>query len=260
MRLTSVATFSSYLPPLLPIIATLGYLCCSTLFVFPPEEVVVEANGHCAYDPSSMPDVYKPGDLHAMFEHIVTDHKQYDPKIHSRPHTMGAKGVEGRRLEDGQIDGPWVVTLDSFMTEEECDRLIQLGHEEGLQRARNHRGEVVPYKTHHHSQCSSVAWDNDPVSQRVLQMIENVTKVPSINYDHTYFLRYESGQRYGTHHDYIYHESVECGARMLTFYVYLSDAEGGGTNFPFLGDNGLTVEPKRAEQFCGQVWSMTIHH
>jgi hypothetical protein len=35
----------------------------------------------------------------------------------------------------------------------------------------------------------------------------------------------------------------QCGPRMLTFFIYLSDVEaGGGTDFPILG---LTVMPKR---------------
>lgn len=47
-----------------------------------------------------------------------------------------------------------------------------------------------------------------------------------------------------THHDYIPHQADrQCGPRILTFFLYLSDVDaGGGTNFPKLD---LTVEPKR---------------
>jgi len=47
-----------------------------------------------------------------------------------------------------------------------------------------------------------------------------------------------------THHDYIPHQrDRQCGPRILTFFLYLSDVEaGGGTNFPQLD---LTIEAKR---------------
>lgn len=46
------------------------------------------------------------------------------------------------------------------------------------------------------------------------------------------------------HHDYIPHQlDRQCGPRILTFFLYLSDVEGGGgTRFPQLD---ITVEPKR---------------
>lgn len=46
------------------------------------------------------------------------------------------------------------------------------------------------------------------------------------------------------HHDYIPHQADrQCGPRILTFFLYLSDVEGGGgTRFPQLD---ITVEPKR---------------
>jgi prolyl 4-hydroxylase len=46
------------------------------------------------------------------------------------------------------------------------------------------------------------------------------------------------------HHDYIPHQADrQCGPRILTFFLYLSDVVGGGgTNFPQLD---ISVEPKR---------------
>lgn len=52
------------------------------------------------------------------------------------------------------------------------------------------------------------------------------------------------GQFYRTHHDYIGHQkNRQCGPRILTFFLYLSDVEeGGGTDFPQLN---ITVMPKK---------------
>jgi prolyl 4-hydroxylase len=68
--------------------------------------------------------------------------------------------------------------------------------------------------------------------------------IPANNSEDLQLLRYEKGQFYRTHHDYIPHQvDRQCGPRILTFFLYLSDVEaGGGTNFPNLG---ITVMPKR---------------
>ena len=51
-------------------------------------------------------------------------------------------------------------------------------------------------------------------------------------------------ERSREHHDYVpLLAELPCGPRILTFFLYLSDVEGGGgTNFPELD---ITIEPKR---------------
>ena len=57
-----------------------------------------------------------------------------------------------------------------------------------------------------------------------------------------------------THHDYIPHQiDRQCGPRILTFFLYLSDVEaGGGTNFPQLD---LTVDPEKGRAL---LWPSTL--
>jgi len=68
--------------------------------------------------------------------------------------------------------------------------------------------------------------------------------IPSENSEDLQLLKYEVGQFYNTHHDYIPHQKDrQCGPRILTFFLYLSDVEsGGGTDFP---DLGIKVTPKK---------------
>ena len=56
--------------------------------------------------------------------------------------------------------------------------------------------------------------------------------------------RYEPGQFYNTHHDYVIHnKDRQQGPRILTVFLYLNDVEaGGGTNFDTLN---ITVMPRR---------------
>lgn len=57
--------------------------------------------------------------------------QHYEPKVLSRPsYTDG----DSEETADYQL-GPWVVILDSFLTDDECERLIELGAIEGYKRS-----------------------------------------------------------------------------------------------------------------------------
>lgn len=95
-----------------------------------------------------------------------------------------------------------------------------------------------------------------------------LTGIPETNSEHLQLLRYEVGQKYKVHHDYIpYHRNRQGGPRILTVYLYLNDVEEGGeTNFnkiPAEGEEitedeeiiGLTVSPKRGRAL---IWPSTL--
>jgi prolyl 4-hydroxylase len=80
----------------------------------------------------------------------------------------------------------------------------------------------------------------------VIDRITDLTNIPEVNSEWLQMLRYEEGEYYRSHHDYIEHQiDRQEGVRILTVYLYLNDLdeeEGGGTQFTNLG--GLTVQPK----------------
>jgi len=213
-------------------------------------------------DPN-FPNAMEPGDLHRMFEKIVapdSESQKFKPIIHSRPYTPGAEGVEGQPLEKGQIEGPWVLTFDEFLTEQESDILIELGSIEGYERSTDVGEQLFDGtfdkkeslgRTSHNAWCKEQCMKNE-TAQVVLNRIESVTGVPTTNYESFQLLRYELDQKYNTHHDFIDHQSErQCGPRILTFFLYLSDVEeGGGTNFPRLrtpDGSSITVMPKKGQ-------------
>lgn len=73
---------------------------------------------------------------------------------------------------------------------------------------------------------------------------------------HSCLDRYEEGEKYEQHHDYIeHHVQRNQGPRMLTVYFYLNDVPaGGGTRFP---DLGLTVTPKQGRVV---IWPSVLDH
>jgi len=195
----------------------------------------------CPID-KTLPVALQPGDLNKIFERLVTDeyYQQFEPHILSQP--------------TPDLDAPWVITLENFMSPEECDRMIDLGTAMGYKRSgdtgkRNFDGTYE--KAVHSGRTSTNTFcqfdcETDPVTQQVTARIENVTGVPQINYEYLQLLRYESGQFYDTHHDFAgYHLERQFGPRIITVFLYLNDVEeGGATEFPELG---LTVVPKKGK-------------
>jgi prolyl 4-hydroxylase len=204
----------------------------------------LDFNVRCPFDKDA-PTVWGAGGLNAMFEKIVASpaNEQYNVTIHSSPASY--KDHEGD-------DGPWVITLDDFLSPAECEQLIQLGHDIEYTRsedvgAKRFDGTYDPIVSK--DRTSTTAWCvddcfKDPVAIAVRERIEELTGIPDANSEYLQLLRYEVTQRYNVHHDYIpFHRERAQGVRILTVFLYLADVEaGGGTNFPRLD---LTVMPKQ---------------
>jgi prolyl 4-hydroxylase len=198
----------------------------------------IDFEARCPWD-KSKPSILKEGDLNKLFTRLTTEpcYQKYEPTIHSSPPS-----------------GPWVVTLENLLTPEECDRLIELGAEEGYEISRDvgakkfdgtHEAVTSSGRTSTNAWCNGACY-NDTMTQSVLAKIENVTGVPEANSEYLQLLRYEESQFYHTHNDYIHHQlNREEGVRILTVFLYLNDVEEGGeTDFPRLG---ITVSPKRGK-------------
>ena len=86
----------------------------------------------CPLDPNAVDALY-PGDVTKVFNRIQTDPslQQYQPKIVSRPSYLEGDTEE---TADYKI-GPWMVVFDNAISDEEADRLIELGGIEGYERS-----------------------------------------------------------------------------------------------------------------------------
>lgn len=230
---------------------------------------LIDMESRCPKLPDAIPAL-KPGDLNSMFQRIVdtapgnrtltdedrlqlakSEMTEYSVTVHSRPSDDPVTEVNidlDKRLP------PWLITFENFLTDDECDAMIQLGYEKGYKRSEDVGAEkfdgTVDSKqskgrTSENAWCSSRNGCRDePVPKRILDRMSNVMGIPSMNSEDFQILKYEVGQFYNTHHDYIPHQKErQCGPRILTFFLYLSDVnEGGGTDFPNLE---ITVKPKK---------------
>ena len=204
----------------------------------------------------------EPGDLNRFFEHIV----QTQPKVtvHSGPADI-VQGINLATTTPNAFipDGPWIVTIDDFLTPTECEHLIQQGESLGYKRSKGLKlvtddGEAVDFDSD--TRTSFNTWCKDscrahPETQKIAQRLtELLSPIPEMNSESWQLLKYESGQFYQTHTDYIEHHSkLEPGVRILTAFFYLNSAEGGGTNFPKV--HNLTVHPVQGR---GVLWPSVL--
>jgi len=171
------------------------------------------------------PALEGPGQITATFERAAS-FAEFGPTIRSSPHS--------------DPPGPWVLTFDNFLTEEEVDAFISTT-DHHFQRSL--AGDVVsPVRTSQQAWCQVDPCVNHPLVNRVHERVVNVTGIPKPNAEFFQVLRYEPGQFYRTHHDQNAAPDSIMGVRLFTFFIYLREpTRGGATYFPQLN---LTVQPK----------------
>jgi prolyl 4-hydroxylase len=192
---------------------------------------LLDIETRCPKDPNAVPGL-KPGDVNKMFERIVetapgnrtlTDEEreelkaagisEYSVVIHSRPSNKPSTEVS---LKTDKELPPWVITFENFLTDEECDAMIEHGHKEGYKRSEDvgkqqFDGSVGSVKSK--GRTSENAWcgirsgcREEEVPKRLHERISNVTGIHPDNSEDFQILRYEIGQFYNTHHDFIPHQ------------------------------------------------------
>lgn len=245
------------------------------------EEQVI---GDCVPDRES--DIFEPGDINRMFERIVEDAAKHDEvtysvNILSRPRAMTEHNniiEETPLLLDNNIsdtpDGPWILTIDNFLSAEECDRLIQLGHtevyeasglveedemtEEEWQEALKEPDRV---RTSTNAWCMDECYE-DEIAKQVIAKIENLTGVPDNYQEWLQLVKYVPGQFYKMHHDNS-EEIIDglSGPRLLTVFMYLNDVEeGGATRFnDLLGDGSMVQLDVFPRKGTALIWPSVLN-
>mmetsp|Transcript_13179 Transcript_13179/g.52805 ORF Transcript_13179/g.52805 Transcript_13179/m.52805 type:complete len:325 (+) Transcript_13179:696-1670(+) len=213
-----------------------------------------------ALDMTQRPAI-EPGDLEARFRDVAFNRAaDLGVTVHSAPEgsfSSSNSSVFGDNATAPPLTGPWVVTLDNFVSDEEADAIVasvstsfSRSTDQGRTDAFGEQEKVVSQgRTSENAWCTG-ACETSPATRRVMARIQNVTGVPTENYESFQVLRYLPGQYYRAHHDMSGADNtLACGPRIYTFFLYLSDVEEGGeTEFPSLRDadrRPLKIRPKR---------------
>jgi len=199
--------------------------------------------------PDEEENIFEEGDMDLMFRRMVGEQppldgiilSDYVPFVHSRPDQPPANMTDDSNF----ILGPWVVTLDNFLSNEECDHLIKLGQFRGYDRSELENEEEEDedeeqYRTSENTWCKDEC-NEDPVVTNILERISNITGIPEDNSEYLQLLKYTEGQFYKTHHDFIEDSNEDPdGPRLITVFLYLNDVEeGGATRFNDLSSNNI---------------------
>lgn len=144
----------------------------------------------------------QPGDLNILFERIVSDPalKQFEPRVISRP-TLAPGDTIGSA--EYIVGGPWLVVFENTLSDEETDRLIELGNKKGFLRSMNggaafngaFQQSVDTKRTSETAWCDQECLD-DSLAFGVVSRIENITSIPHGYSEHLQLLRYTDGQYY----------------------------------------------------------------
>ena len=174
-----------------------------------------------------------------MFAHLVTspEYAQFSPEIISRP-------IANPNPKFNEVDGPWIVVLNDFLSEEECEILMELADEEEYEPIEGYQDdEEEIYQSFGRRLCKGECSDADVVAT-IEERLEYITGVPRHHSELFEFVQYGEGDMLGVHSDYIAGEySRMQGPRIFTVIVFLNsipqsedeDADyNGGIEFPFI--------------------------
>jgi hypothetical protein len=181
-------------------------------------------NNRCAKTPDADPVLSKSGDINQLFERIValgTNHthrnetiftKNHSVTVHSRPDGTRI-GSQNRRsgVVSSSSSSPWMVTLENFITEDECDAMIEDGRKEGFSpsvdaKEQNHRRTATPNTTTTTMKTvgrrnSETAWCTSKnnctyreVPDRLHRRLSEILGIPSENSEGFQILKYDVGQ------------------------------------------------------------------
>lgn len=147
-----------------------------------------------------------------------------------------------------QATRPRVWTVDGLLGADEC-RLLIAHSESRLQRSRTvdpATGQPVPLELRTSSDAALDPIIEDVALRAVQVRMATAAGLPLVHAEHLTVLRYEPGQEYRPHRDYlppgaIARDRPHAGNRIRTVCVYLNEVEAGGeTEFPMAG---LKVSP-----------------
>lgn len=142
---------------------------------------------------------------------------------------------------------PMILAFDEFLSDEEVEALFHL-NDAAFFKSTGYAGldengriirETSDYRTSSTYWCQEHCKKKNPIVNKILRRIENVTTVPFENFEDPQFLLYDVGEHYGVHSDWIPNQlHTPPSARIFTFFLYLNDVEEGGeTAFPKLNVN-----------------------
>mmetsp|Transcript_21895 Transcript_21895/g.48383 ORF Transcript_21895/g.48383 Transcript_21895/m.48383 type:complete len:364 (-) Transcript_21895:118-1209(-) len=152
---------------------------------------------------------------------------------------------------------PYLVVLKNFLSQEEIDDMVNQfsdGWQRSLAGGVTGADVVKPGRTSENQWCYSDCEQKSSM-RHLLERVEKVTNISNRRYENAQILRYQQGQRYGSHSDFIPAQNqLAHGPRVLTFFIYLTDTPGASTRFRHLNYSVPSLKGQAA------IWSSVMAH
>ncbi len=142
-------------------------------------------------------------------------------------------------------ESPRIRQIDGFASAAECRWIISASSRHMARAAvfDHMTGALVEDPARNNSAVSLLFGEMDVVSEILRTRIAFATRVPVLVFEPPQILRYEVGEEFVPHYDFLDADSTgfdeelaNCGQRIATFLIYLNeDFEGGETAFPSIG-------------------------
>ena len=141
---------------------------------------------------------------------------EYGPEYISEPKTSGSKKNDD---EDSPAD-PWIVRFDKFLSDDESQRIIEVGNEIGWHQsvleerelASGNPNKVPPRRTSKSAICKVGAdCDTHSIYSAVLDRVATITGIPRRHIEHVELVKYDKAESFGVHHDYRVHDNWKPG-------------------------------------------------
>lgn len=213
-------------------------------------------------------NVWQPGDLNRMFQRLINTN-QDNIKVISHPNLKHNHNLErlsplSTKNKQQTSTGQWLLAYPNFLTEKETNAIISLGetlhfHPSTISSPdeidnNDDTGEnikIEEWRTSDSTWCDHSCLkesiiDNE-IMKSVVNRIVNMTGIEAKHIEPIQILRYQTGQFYVEHHDFIQNERhLPGGPRILTVFLYLNDVtKGGETQFTRNDKHNITITPKR---------------
>jgi hypothetical protein len=244
---------------------------------------ILSLRQRCPLSPESLLSGPAALNMNGMFERIVQD-DAYSVQILSQQSSSSFKNDPS-----SSSSSPWILRLDEFLSREESQHLIGVGHAIGFETSTIMSTTVSDdddddadvsepgasnivdqqhikqekWRTSETAWCDAICQLQDPVVNAVVNKIAKLIEMPRSHMERLQLLKYEPGQFYVKHNDYREAQRyLPCGPRILTLLLYLNDVpegSGGETRFFLAAKNNkkdtttITVDV-RPRQGAALLW------
>lgn len=170
-------------------------------------------------------------------------------------------------------DGFFIKEIPQFLTEHECDALIQLAKKKGMTDSTVYSGSTD--LINEDVRKSEQVWlydHDDTLIANISKRVSRLTRMPVSHQEAMQLLHYEQGGKYTYHYDACKGTEVECermnqkgGHRLLTVIVYLNDGMDGGTthfkniNVSVVPEIGKCVVFTNVHPVTQQIYEQSLH-